>query len=108
MNEKQILNKISSELKIIFGIPFEFAKINTNKKYGMELIVRPKENGYNNIAHCHIKYEDKVISISLENYSILENHGFNNVMEKRAIKLVKENINDLNNLWEKYNYKIEL
>lgn len=107
-NEEKTLIFIQSELRLIFETNYFHKQINTNQKYGITLEIRTKENGYDNKPHCHARYEGKYISISLVDYSILEQKGIKKNMQKRAVELVKEYRDELNKLWTEFHGKIEL
>lgn len=106
--EDEILKFIQIELRNVFEISYFQKTVNPDHRYGITLEIRTKENGYDKKPHCHAKYEDKSISISLIDYSILEEHGFNENMKKKAVKLIKEYKNQLDKLWKKYHGIIEL
>lgn len=107
-DEEKILYFLQTELRVIFEMPFFYQQVDTSKKYGITLEVRSKENGYDNIPHCHARYNNKCISISLIDYSILEQNGVKENMQRKAIEMVKRYKNELDELWTKFHGKIEL
>lgn len=104
MEEKE-LETIRTQLMIAFEIPFKFTKV-INKE-GIVIEVRTKENGHN-VEHCHVKYKDKEVSISLIDYKVLTQTKMNEKEIIAVTKCVKGNIDKLRMVWEKYHNKIEL
>lgn len=104
MEEKE-LELIRTKLMIALGISFKYAKV-INKE-GIVIEIRTKENGHN-VEHCHVKYRDKEVSISLIDYKVLTQTKMNEKETMAVIKCVKENIEELRTMWEKYHNKIEL
>lgn len=104
MEEKE-LEPIRTQLMIAFEIPFKYAKV-VNKE-GIIIEIRTKENGHN-VEHCHVKYRDKEVSISLIDYKVLSQTKMNEKEIIAVIKCVKGNIDKLRMVWEQYHNKIEL
>lgn len=87
------------EWQMIFNIPITFAKVGEIKSIIFE--IRTKENGHNE-PHCHVKYQEQEISISLlEGQRILAGN-LNKKQQAQAIKWVEDNIDILKQYWNEY------
>lgn len=83
----------------IFEIPIIFVKVGQIKSIVFE--IKTKENGHNE-PHCHVKYEEQEISISLlEGHRILAGN-LNKKQQAEAVKWVEENIDILKQYWNEY------
>ena len=81
-----------------FGFSTNFEKV--AKEKGILFEIRPKENGHN-IPHCHAKYQDKEISISLNDCSVLAGN-LDKQKEKFAIDFVRNNLSIFQQHWDKF------
>ena len=82
----------------IFELSESRGKVGQYKQIFFE--IRTKEQGHNT-PHLHAHYENKNISISLEDFSVLAG----NIPEKQkklAIQWTKENIKSLQSKWDEY------
>jgi len=83
----------------IFEIPITFVKVGQIKSIVFE--IKTKENGHNE-PHCHVKYQEQEISISLlEGHRILAGN-LNKKQQAEAVKWVEENIDILKQYWNEY------
>lgn len=70
------------------------------RTHGIAFEIRPKEQGHN-VPHCHARYGNQNISISLIDFSILAG----NIPSQKAafaVQWVRVNINILKPHWNKY------
>ena len=87
------------EWQHILGIPITFVKVGQIKSIIFE--IRTKENGHNE-PHCHVKYQNQEISVSLlEGHKILAGN-LNKKQEREAIKWIEDNIDILKKYWNEY------
>lgn len=83
----------------IFEIPITFVKVGQIKSIVFE--IKTKENGHYE-PHCHVKYQEQEISISLlEGHRILAGN-LNKKQQAEAVKWVEENIDILKQYWNEY------
>ncbi len=83
----------------IFEIPITFVRVGQIKSIVFE--IKTKENGHNE-PHCHVKYQEQEISISLlEGHRILAGN-LNKKQQAEAVKWVEENIDILKQYWNEY------
>lgn len=59
------------------------------------------EANHRGSPHCHAKYKDKEISISLKDFSILVSNGMDNKHQQLAVNYVKDHIDLLKELWNR-------
>ena len=96
--EKEIF-LFNSIWQFIFEIPTKFYHI--DKPYGVTIEMHTKEANHRGVPHCHAKYKDKEISISLIDYSVIISNGMDSKHKKMAVNYVKEHIVFLKELWNK-------
>lgn len=78
---------------------------NVGERDGIIFEIRPKESCHN-VPHVHAKYQDKNISISLLDYSVLAGN-LSKKQQKIAIQWTKDNIDKLKSKWNEYHqYRI--
>ena len=100
------MEDIESKLKNLFLLTSCFTGIKEYRdtvvrKCGIRLEIRTKEQGSDNIPHCHAYYQGQYISISLIDFSILEtNLRFEQT--KKAVLFAQMNKDLLFQTWEKY------
>lgn len=75
-----------------------FARIANVK--GLRFEVRPKEMGHNE-PHCHVSYQGRVISVSLNDFSVLEGN-LPIKQQRQASEWIKDNIIVLRQYWNSY------
>src|SRR5574344_530675 len=97
MNDK-LLVKDTFLLYQAFGFSTNFEKV--AKEKGILFEIRSKENGHN-IPHCHATYQDKEVSISLIDCSILAGN-LDKHNEKYAIDFVQKNLSLFQQHWDKF------
>lgn len=88
-----------SEWMLIFEIPNTFYKIACF--YGVTIEMHTNESNHYGTPHCHAKYQDKSISISLRDFSILETDGMDSKHQKMAVEYVKNHVDYLKERWNK-------
>lgn len=78
----------------IFEIPITFVKVGQIKSIVFE--IKTKENGHNE-PHCHVKYQEQEISISLlEGHRILERVSKLYIIEINKLLKIVEKIYEMN------------
>lgn len=97
-NEKQIL-LFENVWKFIFDIPIRFYRV--DNFLGITIEMKTNEANHRGCPHCHAKYQDKEISISLLDCSIIASKGMDPKHEKMAVNYVKDNKDFLIELWNK-------
>lgn len=83
--------------KMIFGIPNTFVKVATI--YGITIEMRTKETNHRGCPHCHAKYREQSIRISLKDFSILDSTNMDSKHQNLAVDYVKNNLEFLISLW---------
>lgn len=70
------------------------------RTHGIRFEIRPKEKGHN-VPHCHARFGNQNISISLVDFTILAGN-IHPQKSKFALRWVEENISTLKAHWDKY------
>lgn len=96
--EKEIAT-MKMEWQLIFEIPITYEKV--DRFLGITIEMHTNEMNHLGSPHCHAKYRDKEISISLKDYSVLVSNGMDFKHQKMAIQYVKEHIDYLTELWNR-------
>lgn len=96
--EKEIA-LMKMEWQLIFGISITYDRVDSF--LGVTIEMHTNEANHHGSPHCHAKYRDKEISISLVDFSILVSNGMDSRHQKMAVNYVKEHLDYLKDLWNR-------
>ena len=96
--EKELV-MMELEWKKIFGIPITFEKMASFN--GITIEIRTNESNHFGSPHCHAKYQNQEISISLRDFSVLASNGMDKNHQRLAVEYVKNHVDFLIDRWNK-------
>lgn len=104
------LNRMKKKWRQIFEVRIILGRnlILQDLPVGIRIEMHTNEANHRGMPHCHAKYRNKEVSISLKDYSVVFSNGMDGKHQKMAVKCVQQNIELLRELWNENPNVIQL